>query len=98
MKKLNVDLDDFKTSTLKRIIKQLLVAPEGDEEQILSQLSQGASRSKADAEKESNDLADLVEEKRGKPGRISADGDDVSDEPDGDEDDRLYTRKKKGKA
>lgn len=97
MKKLNVDLDDFKTSTLKRIIKQLLTAPEGEEAHILDQLSQETS-SKADAEKEVNDLADLVEEKRGKPKAISPDGDPVSEEPDGDEDDYLYKSKKKRKA
>lgn len=98
MKKLNVDLDDFKTSTLKRIIKQLLVAPEGEESEILDQLSQGERSSKVAAEKEVNDLADLVEEKRGKPKAISPDGDPVSQEPDGDEDDYLYKNKKKRKA
>lgn len=95
--KLNVDLDDFKTSTLKRIIKQLLVAPEGDEDKILDQLGQ-ESRNKSEAEKEANDLADLVEEKRGKPKAISPDGDPVADEPDGDDDDDFYKRKKKKKG
>lgn len=98
MKKLNVDLDDFKTSTLKRIIKQLLTAPEGEEAHILDQLSQGERSSRAEVEKEANDLADLVEEKRGKPKAISPDGDPVSEEPDGDDDDDFYKSKKKRKA
>lgn len=97
MKKLNVDLDDFTNAALKRIVKQLLATPDGEEAKILNQLSQRGS-SKEDAEKEANDLADLVEEKRGKPKAISPDGDPVADEPDGDDDDDFYKRKKKRKA
>lgn len=97
MKRLNVDLDDFTNAALKRIVKQLLATPDGEEAKILDQLTRG--HSKGSAEKEQNDLADLVEEKRGKPKSISPDGDLAADEPDGDDDDaRFRSKKKKGKS
>jgi predicted lactoylglutathione lyase len=64
--KMDFDLRDLNRSALERIVKQLLVSDEEQEKKILDQLT-------ADAEKESNDLADLTEEKRGKPAEIAMD-------------------------
>ena len=76
MARIDFDLDDLTNSALKRLVKQLLVAEDGEEEKILKKLSEPAK-----AHKEQNDLADLTEEKRGKPAAI-----DPMDE-DEDEDD-----------
>ena len=65
--KMDFDLRDLNRAALERVVKQLLVASEGEEKKILDRLSDAA----ADSEKESNDLADLKEEKRGKPNPIS---------------------------
>ena len=51
---------------------QLLAAGEGEEKQILKQLAQ-----REESDKERNDLADLVAEKRGKPAEITPDEDDM---------------------
>jgi hypothetical protein len=57
---------DLTKSAMARIIQQLMAASDGDEEQeVLDQLEQ--------AHKESNDLADLHEEKRGAVSKIAVD-------------------------
>lgn len=61
--KLDFDLRDLNRSALERVVKQLLVATDDEEKKILDSLG-------AAAEKESNDLADLKEETRGKPNPI----------------------------
>lgn len=66
--KVNFSVDDLTKSALKRLVAQLLAANDGDEKEILDKLSQ-------DADKERNDLADLVEEKRGKPAAIESEDD-----------------------
>lgn len=68
MAKIELDLDDLTTTALKRLVKKLLVAGEDEERSILQELSQTSM-----AEKESNDLADLREEKRGTPSKIDMD-------------------------
>ena len=69
--KIDFDLDDLTNTALKRLVKRLLVAGEGEEKAILDELEQPS-----DAEKESNDLADLREEKRGAVSKIDP-GDDM---------------------
>ena len=64
-----LNLKDITRSALERIVMQLLNAEESEEKKILDQLKQ-------DAEKESNDLADLKEEKKGKAKPVS-----MEDEP-----------------
>jgi hypothetical protein len=60
---------DLTKSAMARIIQQLMAASDGDEEQeVLDQLEQ--------AHKESNDLADLREEKRGSVSKIAMDDDE----------------------
>jgi hypothetical protein len=63
--KMNFSVDDLTKSALKRLVEQLLASREGEEKKILEQLAQKA-------DKERNDLADLVEEKRGKPAVIAS--------------------------
>lgn len=72
---MDLGVDDLTKSALKRLVTQLLSASEGEEKRILDQL---ATQEKSD--KERNDLADLVEEKRGKPASISAEDDDEEEE------------------
>lgn len=60
-KKVHFSVGDLTKSAMQRIIEQLIVADDGEEAKILDQLSQ---KKRAP---EKNDLADLVEEKRGKP-------------------------------
>jgi hypothetical protein len=64
MRNVNLDLDDLTNAALRRMVKQLLLASDGEEKQILNSLSQKKSKPAK------NDLADLVEEKRGKPREI----------------------------
>ncbi len=71
--KVNFSVDDLTKSALKRLVEQLIASGEGEEKKILEQLAQ-------DSDKERNDLADLVEEKRGKPASISSDDDDFEEE------------------
>jgi|688.fasta_scaffold2642881_2 hypothetical protein len=71
VKKLSFRPKDLTKDALERIVQELLAADEGQEQQILDRLSQREA-----ADKETNDLADLVEEKRGKPNSI-----DPDDEP-----------------
>lgn len=73
--RMDLGVDDLTKSALKRLVTQLLSASEGEEKRILDQL---ATQEKSD--KERNDLADLVEEKRGKPAAISAEDDEEEEE------------------
>jgi hypothetical protein len=68
-----LNLKDITRSALERIVLQLITADEGEEQKILKQLDQEPS----EAEKESNDLADLKEEKKGKPSPVSMDDEPV---------------------
>jgi len=83
--KIDFDLDDLTNSALRRMVKQLLVANEGEEKKILDKLNQRASK---------NDLADLVEEKRGKPNTPEVTDDDMPYEGD---DELPDVPKKKGR-
>lgn len=64
--KMDFDLRDLNRPALERLVKQLLVASGDEEKAILDRLGDQA-KSKDDAIKESEDLANLTEEKRGKP-------------------------------
>lgn len=68
--KLDLDLeemlDGFTRDGMKKFVKKLLMASESEEREMLARLDKRA----ASPEKESNDLADLTEEKRGKPSPI----------------------------
>ena len=75
MTRIEFDLDDLTTSALKRLVKQLIVAGEGEEQKILAKLQQNSK-----AEKESNDLADLKEEKNGAPSKIDPMDDDEEED------------------
>lgn len=75
VKRIDFGVDDLTKSALKRLVTQLLAASDGQEKQILDSLAQ-----KKKAEK--NDLADLVEEKRGKP-RVIDPMDEEAEEEDG---------------
>ena len=75
MTRIEFDLDDLTTSALKRLVKQLIVAGEGEEQKILAKLQQNSK-----AEKESNDLADLKEEKNGSPSKIDPMDDDEEED------------------
>lgn len=66
---IRISLDDMTTSALKRIVMQLASADEEEEKKILASLADNSS----DPLKESNDLADLTEEKRGKAKPVSMD-------------------------
>jgi hypothetical protein len=85
----NIDLNDLTNSALKRLVTQLLAAKDGDEKKVLSKLNQ------------KNDLADLDEEKHGKPNTpMVEDDDDAFDleaEGGGDESESDMPVKKKGK-
>ena len=68
--KMDLDLDEmldgFTREGMKKFVKKLLMASESEERDMLARLDKRA----ASPEKESNDLADLAEEKRGKPNPI----------------------------
>jgi len=69
MSKINLDLDDLTPTALKRLVKQLLTADDAEEQKIASKIGKQSpkeERQEAD-DKERNDLADLHEEKHGKP-------------------------------
>lgn len=83
--KIDFDLDDLTNSALRRMVKQLLVANEGEEKKILDKLQKRA---------EKNDLADLDEEMHGKPNTPMVTDDDLPYEGD---DDLPDVPKKKGK-
>jgi hemerythrin superfamily protein len=83
--RIDFDLDDLTNSALRRMVKQLLTANEAEEKKILDKLNQRASK---------NDLADLVEEKRGKPNTPEVTEDDLPYEGD---DELPDVPKKKGR-
>lgn len=70
MARIDLDLDEmldgFTRDGMKKFVKKLLSATEAEEKEMLAQLDKRA----ASPEKESNDLADLKEEKKGKPSPI----------------------------
>jgi hypothetical protein len=66
--KMDFDLRDLNRGALERMVKQLLVAKDGDEKKILDKLQQRA---------EKNDLADLDEEMHGKPNTPEVTEDDL---------------------
>lgn len=67
--KMEFDLRDLNRSALERLVKQLIGADGPEEKEIMDKLSEAAK-------KESDDLADLKEEKRGKASPV-----DTEDEP-----------------
>jgi hemerythrin superfamily protein len=83
--RIDFDLDDLTNSALRRMVKQLLTANEAEEKKILDKLNQRASK---------NDLADLVEETRGKPNTPEVTEDDLPYEGD---DELPDVPKKKGR-
>ena len=66
--KMEFDLRDLNRGALERMVKQLLVAKDGDEKKILDKLQKRA---------ETNDLADLDEEMHGKPNTPEVAEDDL---------------------
>jgi len=60
--RIDFDLEDLTNSALKRLVKQLLSANDKQEKSIMSKLAKHAT-----GKAEKNDLADLHEEKHGKP-------------------------------
>lgn len=62
--KFDFDPSDLTKGALVRLVKQLAIASDEEESKLLKQLDQ--------AHKESNDLADLKEEKKGAPSKIDA--------------------------
>lgn len=88
MTKINFDLDDLTNAALKRMVKQLLTASDGEEKSILQKLHQKARKAP-----EKNDLADLDEEMHGKPNTPKVTDDDLPYEGD----DELPDVPKKGK-
>jgi hypothetical protein len=89
MARIDFDLDDLTNAALKRLVKQLLVADDDEEKKIVKNLGK-----KTGAKAEKNDLADLYEEKHGKPNTPMVTDDDL--EYDGD-DELPDVPKKKGK-
>jgi hypothetical protein len=73
MAKVDLDLDDLTNAALKRMVKQLLMAEEGEEQKILASMSKSKKPPK-------NDLADLKEEGRGKAPRIEIEEDEDMEE------------------
>ena len=88
MTKINFDLDDLTNAALKRMVKQLITASDGEEKSILEKLNQKARKAP-----EKNDLADLDEEMHGKPNTPKVTDDDLPYEGD----DELPDVPKKGK-
>lgn len=62
MARIDFDLDDLTNTALKRLVKQLLVADDKEEQDIMRRLAK-----KNSSKKDRNDLADLDEEMHGKP-------------------------------
>ena len=85
--RIDFDLDDLTNSALKRLVKQLLTASDDEEKAIMDKLAKRAAKG------DKNDLADLVEEKRGKPNAPKVTDDDMPYEGD----DELPDIPKKGK-
>lgn len=74
MPKIDFSVDDLTKSALKRLVQQLLAAPEGKEEEILKQIGR--------QDKERNDLTALQEEKRGKAPKVEVEEDEQVEEAD----------------
>jgi hypothetical protein len=66
--KMDFDLRDLNRGALERMVKQLLVAKDGEEKKLLDKLQKRA---------ETNDLADLDEEMHGKPNTPEVTEDDL---------------------
>jgi hypothetical protein len=66
--KMDFDLRDLNRGALERMVKQLLVAKDGEEKKLLDKLQKRA---------ETNDLADLDEEMHGKPNTPEVTEDDM---------------------
>ena len=64
--KIDFSLRDLNRSALEKLVEKLLSSSDGEEQEILDQLGKAA-------EKESSDLADLKEEKKGRPTPIDPD-------------------------
>lgn len=73
VKRIDFGVDDLTKSALKRLVTQLLAASDGEEKKILDSLAQQQKPQK-------NDLADLVEEKRGKPREIDPMDEEAEDD------------------
>jgi hypothetical protein len=58
--KIDFSLRDLNRSALEKLVEKLLSSTDSEEQELLDQLGKAA-------EKESSDLADLKEEKKGKP-------------------------------
>ena len=86
MARVEFDLDDLTNAALKRLVKQLLVAGDGQEQRILAQLSKTQKAIKETGTKkkkpEKNELADLDEEMHGKPKTPTVEKDDLPEEED----------------
>lgn len=77
MKKIDFDLDDLTNGALKRLVRTLLTTSDAEEEKIMRQL---LKRAKKKPEEDKNDLADLVEEKRGKAPKIEVEVEEGEDD------------------
>ena len=93
MARIDFDLDDLTQAGLKRLVKQLLSASDEDEKKIMAKL--GGSDEKGKPSKQKNDLADLHEEKHGKPNTPMVTDDDLPYE--GDDELPDVPKMKKGK-
>jgi hypothetical protein len=77
MAKIDLDLNDLTNAALKRLVKQLLSASDGQEEEdVLSPLARSGRAKKPSK----NELADLKEEGRGKAPRIEIEEDEDMEE------------------
>jgi hypothetical protein len=95
MARIDFDLDDLTNTALKRLVKQLLVADDGEEKKIVKNLGKKTGPHNAKEERaEKNELADLHEEMHGKPNTPKVTDDDLP--YDGD-DELPDVPKKKGK-
>lgn len=74
MARIDFDLDDLTQAGLKRLVKQLLSASDAEEKEIIARLGKAKPRK--------NDLADLHEEKHGKPNTPLVTDDDLPSEDD----------------
>jgi phage I-like protein len=80
--KIDFDLRDLNRPALERLVKKLLTASDDEEKEIMERLGKEA-QSKDDATKESADLADLKEEKSGKPSPIDMEAEPTRRKRDG---------------
>jgi hypothetical protein len=83
MARIDLDLDEmldgFTRDGMKKFVKKLLTASETEEKKLLAKLDERA----ASPEQESNDLADLKEEKSGKPSPVDMDAEPARRKRDG---------------